>query len=119
MSVKTHGAELKAFYTDESYWKRTANGGDDLWYDDLVLMVNGKEVEDFSIQNDLKDEDKVTIVAGIVRSNDENLVPARSFESFFKAWRKEQNTAYLCVTVSRDKLEAVRAAILAAGGKIS
>lgn len=119
MATKTSGAELKTFYNDDDYWLKTPGStSDDIWHEDVVLMVNGVEqAEDFSITDDLKDEDQVTIVDGVIFSNLEGFND-RSFESFFKAWRKKQNTVYLSVTVPKDKLEAVRAAIKAAGGSI-
>ncbi|HEJ2342309.1 TPA: hypothetical protein ACWLUJ_006169 [Pseudomonas aeruginosa] len=119
MATKTNGAELKAFYNDDAYWLKGADGNsDELWHEDLTLVVNGAEqAEDFSITEDLKDEDQVTIVDGAVLSNRDDFAD-RSFESFFRAWRKLQNTAYLSVTVPKEKLEAVRAAILAAGGSV-
>lgn len=112
MATKTNGAELKAFYNDDAYW------GENLWHEDIVLVVNGAEQPDgFSISEDLKDEDLVTIVDGVVLSSSDE-VDDRSFESYFKAWRKQQSTAYLAVTVPKEKLDAVRAAIKAAGGTI-
>lgn len=119
MATKTNGAELKAFYNDDAYWlKSPESKGDDIWHEDLVLVVNGVEqVDDFSITEDLKDEDQVTIVDGVVLSNLADFKD-RSFESFFKAWRKQQSTVFLSVTVPKEQLEAVRAAILAAGGSI-
>jgi len=119
MATKTNGAELKAFYNDDAYWLKTpASKTDDIWHEDLVLMVNGVEqADDFSITEDLKDEDQVTIVDGVVLSNRDDF-KGRSFESFFKAWRKQQDTVYLAVAVPKDKQDAVRAAILAAGGSI-
>ncbi|RMN21125.1 hypothetical protein ALQ64_02841 [Pseudomonas cannabina] len=119
MATKTNGAELKAFYNDDAHWlKSPESKADDIWHEDLVLVVNGVEqVDDFSITEDLKDEDQVTIVDGVVLSKLDDFKD-RSFESFFKAWRKHQNTAYLSVTVPKEKVEALRAAILAAGGSI-
>ncbi|HCL4132348.1 TPA: hypothetical protein N2C61_003455 [Pseudomonas aeruginosa] len=119
MATKTTGAELKAFYNDDAYWQKSAaNSSDDIWHDEVVLEVNGVEQpDDFSINEDLKDEDQVKIVYGQVLSNRDDFAD-RSFESFFKAWRKQQNTIYLAVAVPKDKVEAVRAAILAAGGSI-
>jgi len=112
MATKTNGAELKAFYNDDAYWT------DDIWHEELTLEVNGVErSDDFSINEDLKGEDQVTIVDGAVLSNLEDFKD-RSFESFFKAWRKQQNTVYLSVAVPKEKLDAVRAAILAAGGSV-
>ena len=37
----------------------------------------------------------------------------------FKRWRKKQSTVYLSVSVPKDKVDAVRAAIKAAGGTVS
>jgi hypothetical protein len=39
-----------------------------------------------------------------------------TFEAYLKKWRKQQNTVYLSVSVPKDKAEAVKAAIKAAGG---
>lgn len=119
MPTKTNGAELKAFYLDDAYWRKSSEKStDDVWHEDLVLLVNGAEQpDDFSITTDLRDEDEVTITSGWVMSN----VPTfkeRSFEAFFKAWRKAQDTAFLSVSVPKDKLEAVKAAIRAAGGSV-
>ncbi|EPG8943854.1 hypothetical protein L4Z64_001261 [Pseudomonas aeruginosa] len=119
MATKTTGAELRAFYNDDAYWQKSDDTkSDDIWHEELVLEVNGVEQsDDFSISNDLKDEDQVKIVYGHVLSSRDDFAD-RSFESFFKAWRKQQNTVYLSVAVPKEKLDAVRAAILAAGGSI-
>lgn len=119
MATKTTGAELRAFYNDDSYWLKSGDGNsDDVWHEELVLEVNGVEQsDDFSINEDLKDEDQVKLVNGHVLSTREGFAD-RSFESFFKAWRKQQNTVYLSVAVPKEKLDAVCAAILAAGGSV-
>ena len=119
MATKTSGTELKAFYADRDYWVVSPDSnGDDAWYEGLVLEVNGVEQgDDFSIISDLELEDQVTILTGVVFANRENFQCA-SFEAFFIAWRELQKTVHLTVTVPKDKLEAVRAAILAAGGSI-
>lgn len=119
MATKTTGAELREFYNDDAYWQKSGDGkSDDVWHEELVLEVNGVEQsDDFSINEDLKEEDQVKIVYGQVLSTREGFAD-RSFESFFKAWRKQQSTAYLSVSVPKEKLDAVRAAIVAAGGSI-
>lgn len=119
MATKTTGAELRAFYNDDTYWLKSGDGkSDDLWHEELVLEVNGVEQpDDYSINEDIKDEDQVKIVYGHVLSTREGFADC-SFEAFFKAWRKQQNTVYLSVTVPKEKLAAVRAAILAAGGSV-
>lgn len=117
METKTTGAELKAFNNDDSYWGKSADSSVDIWHDEMVLEVNGVEMPDGFPIEDLKDEDQVRILNGYVMSNQEG-VADQSLESFFKAWRKIQNTVHLAVEVPKQKLESVRAAILAAGGKI-
>lgn len=119
MATKTCGTELKAFYADRDYWVVSPDSnGDDAWYEGLVLEVNGLEQgDDFSIISDLQNGDMVTIVTGEVFANRENF-PITSFEEFFNAWKELQRTVHLAVTVPKDKQEAVRAAILAAGGSI-
>jgi hypothetical protein len=119
MTTKTSGSELKAFYADRAYWVVSPDtNGDDAWYEGLVLEVNGVEQgDDFSIISDLESRDMVTIVTGHVFANRENF-QCTSFEAFFNAWREQQKTVRLAVTVPKDKQEAVRAAILAAGGSI-
>lgn len=109
------GAELKAFYFDDEFW---FNSSDAVWHEDVILEVNGVTMEeDFSIHEDLKDDDLVSILGGEVVS----ILPdfdGCSFETFFKRWAKKQSTVYLAVQVPKDKLEAVREAIKAAGGTV-
>lgn len=119
MATKTNGAELKAFYNDDDYWQKPANNSPDpIWHEELILVVNGVETtDDFSVNDDLKDEDLVTIVYGTISSILDDF-SVTSFESFFKAWRKKQTTVFIAVSAPREKLEAVTAAIITAGGKI-
>lgn len=112
MPTKTTGAELKRFHDDDEFWGEGTN-----WHEDLTLKVNGVEKdEDFNIA-DLQDSDQVTILSGWIHSEKDD-GPDCSFETFFKRWRKNQNTAYLGVSFPKDKLEAIKAAIKAAGGTI-
>ena len=60
----------------------------------------------------------------IARSSGENGFDV-SFETYFKHWRRTQkaalastNVTLLSVTAPNDKLEAIKAAIIAAGGKV-
>ncbi|MBM3105582.1 hypothetical protein IIE18_10565 [Pseudomonas sp. V1] len=116
MPTKTTGAELKAFYSDDEFWN--PNGADDVWQEELELEVNGVVKDDsFSIEMDLKPEDQVRIMAGWVQSTDGSV--DLSFETYFKRWKKQQDTAYLSVQAPKDKLDAIRAAIIAAGGKVA
>lgn len=121
MAVKTTGLEFKAFYNDDAYWNRLLDEGDkdsgEVWHEDLELEVNGKVQDDsFCVESDLRDEDVVRINAGVILSTSQ--VMPRSFEGYFKAWRKDNDTAYVMVKVPKSKLDAVMDAVKQAGGSI-
>jgi hypothetical protein len=109
--IRTTGAEFWRFYEDKTYWPEGS------WHDDTSLTVNGKEVDDYTREN-IPDDSKLVIEGGVVyldeRGNDD-----AGFESFFRKWRKAQDTEFLAVEVPKDKLGAVKAAIKAAGGKVA
>jgi hypothetical protein len=107
--VKTTGAEFWAFYNDNTFWPEGA------WHDDEVVRVNGEEMIDLE-ENNFPPEAKVEVEGGIVFLR-ENADEGPSFESYFKTWRKAQNTVFLSVECPKDKVDAVKAAIKAAGGK--
>lgn len=110
MATKTTGLEFKRFYADKSIWT------DGLWHEEQTAVVNGVEVnEDFCFEN-LADTDELVISDGVVLSKDNGELC--SLESFFKKWRRAQNTETLIVTVDKSKRDAVVAAIKAAGGKV-
>lgn len=111
MTVKTTGAEFWAFYNDEGFWPKGA------WHDDTLILVNGKEVDDYTREN-IPDDAQLVLDGGVVFL-DERGTKDTGFEAHFKKWRKGQNTAYLAVECPKDKLEAVKAAIRAAGGKVA
>lgn len=111
MATKTTGAEMKAFI--QSDW------GDGVYMTGYAIDVNGERFDEFGEsfeEEDLNPTDKVVIVAGSV-VNDESDSEV-SLQTFFKRWKKIQSTAYLSVECSKEKLEAVMAAIVAAGGKV-
>ena len=110
MSVKTNGLEFWTFYNDKDYWPEGA------WHDDTVILVNGKEVEDYTREN-IPDDAQVTIDGGVVYL-DERGQEDTGFESYFKKWRKQQSTVFLSVEAPKDKLDAIKAAIKAAGGRV-
>lgn len=119
MGAKTTGAELKAFYTDPKAWGEDAEGKSKYWCEDVTLLVNGEEKGDeFSIHDHLKDADQVKILSGWVYST-ESTEDCASFDSRFRKWRKEQSTGSLVVEFPKEKEEAIKAAIRAAGGKVT
>lgn len=110
--IKTTGAEWKAFNADTPYWA-------EFYVEDEIVTVNGSRVDEYSDYIEaLADADKVTVDGGWVADQDKDSDDGYSLNTFFKRWRKQQTTEYLSVEVSKDKVEAVRAAITAAGGKV-
>lgn len=121
MSVKTTGFEFKTFYNDNEYWNKLLDADDkvngEVYHDEMQLEVNGVQCdESFSIEDELKDEDAVVIRSGFIVSTSREM--PLSMESFFKAWRKEVDTAYVLIKVPKAKLEAVKVAVKEAGGKV-
>ena len=114
MTVKASGAEVKAFYTDKKFWPKGTI------HEDEIVVIDGIPVEEGSVDlgEDLSDTCIVEITDGYV-TNDTYDKDLGSFENYFKKWRKQQDTAFLSVSVPKDKLDAVVAAIKAAGGKVS
>ncbi len=116
MTVKTTGAEFKRFYSDLDFWPEDDGK---TYHEDEDIIVNGKEFCDDDESISIDDTATVTISGGIVLSQKWLDEDAPSLETYFKRWRKKQATAYLVVEVERSREGELRAAILAAGGKIS
>lgn len=109
MTTKTTGAEFKRFYSDKEFWP---NDQGDTFHEDEILTVNGATQFDF-----IPDDAEVKIEGGIVFGprwrGDEP-----SFESYFKLWRKKQNTTFFLTECDVSKFDAVKAAVKAAGGRV-
>lgn len=111
--IKTNGAEFKRFYTDDAFWPDSDGS---TWHEDELVTVDGKCYEqDYS---NVPDSAVVTIADGIVFSHKWDSESAPSFETYFKRWRKLQTTETFTVEAPKDKLDAIKAAIKAAGGKV-
>lgn len=116
MSVKTNGAEYKAYINEQSakWWP------DGAYMDDVVLMVNGEEIGEDNVDFDhagMDDADSVSIICGEFYSTPGDREPT-SLIAHFKRWRKAQTTVRIAVEVHKDKSQAVEDAIKAAGGRI-
>lgn len=114
MAVTTSGAEFKRFYRDPAYWPED---GGDTWHEDVVFSVDGKQISDEYNMSDVPDAAKVSIDGGLVFSPKFNNNEP-SFETYFKRWRKAQTTQILMIEADQKNIEAIKAAIKAAGGKI-
>lgn len=113
MSIKTTGAEWKHFYKDPTFWP------EGVWHEDEVITVNGEQVDEYDFSHeDVGDEDRMTIDGGYVAGLMGKAEPP-SLEAYFKRWRKLQRTAFGAVDCPKDKVEAVKASIIAAGGKVT
>lgn len=114
MAVKTTGAEFKRFYNDQSYWPEDGK----TWHEDEVVTVNGDVKHPHEELAAVADDAAVVVEGGIVfgpQWNDNE----PSFEGYFKRWRKQQTTVSFLVECDASKLEAVKAAVKAAGGKVA
>lgn len=112
MATKTTGAEFKRFYTDPAFWPDTT------YFDDETVTVNGTtwgRTDDFE---NIPDAAAVTVEGGIVYGPQWKNDDEPSFEGYFKRWRKLQTTKSFVVECDESKLEAILAAIKAAGGKV-
>lgn len=117
MSVKTNGAEYKAYINDADpkFWPEGA------WMDDEVLLVNGEKVGEDNFDFDytkLNDADEVVLECGSYYKSegDRNQI---ELITHFKRWRKAQATVRIAVEVYKDKLESLKTVIKANGGRIS
>jgi len=121
MATKTTGAEFKRFYTDANYWPPEANHSsaqDNVWHEDATIVVNGKETGPCDDLMNIPDSAEVRLEGGIVLGSRWQNDDEPSFETYFKRWRKEQTTKSFVVECDESKLEAVMAAVKAAGGKV-
>lgn len=115
MSVKTTGAEFKQFYEDERFWPQDDGK---TWHDDEVITVNGVVLSDGVDTDRMPDDALVTVEGGMVFSPqwDGN---EPSLEAYFKRWRKLQTTRTVLVECDAANLDAVKAAVKAAGGRVA
>lgn len=110
MSVKITGAEFKRFYADNEFWP------EDTWHDDAYMAIDGIEQPDGIDVDTLSDTAIVQIDGGYI-CTPEGTGP--TLDTYFKRWRKKQNTVSFNVECDKASLAAVKAAIKQAGGRIA
>lgn len=113
MTVKTTGAEFKRFYNDPAFWPEGA------WHEDEEIEVNGSPLSEDTALEDVPDNAVMKIAGGFILGLPDRDDNEPSFEAHFKKWRRVQNTVSFVVECAKGKEGAVRAAILAAGGRIA
>lgn len=111
MTVKTTGAEFLAYYNDAAAWPEGQ------YHEAETIAINGIEIaEGADIVATIKPADQVKLTGGEILDSPREW---RSMEAHFKDWRKSQNTETFTVTVDKNKVGTVKAAIIYAGGKIN
>ena len=111
MTTKTTGYEFKKFYVDPKGWP----GG--VYHDYEEISVGGvydhKWIDDYS---GIPDEAKVEISGGLIFNGDGKTIGR--FETEFRRWRRLQSCTTIFVECPNGKIEAIKAAISAAGGRV-
>lgn len=124
MTVKCTGAEFLRFYNDKAWWfstedKTALSDNEHTYYEDACVCVNGEQIAEyeFDFDRDLKPTDTVSVSGGVVFGK---VVGTKepSVEAYLKRWLKAQNTTSIVVDCPNEKLDAIRAAIKAAGGSV-
>jgi hypothetical protein len=110
MTTRTTGAEYKRFMADDTWWPAGA------YHEDESIDVDGIALDGDTNVLDLSDTAEIVIDGGIVF--DANGSDLAGFEAFFRKWKRAQSTVTMTVEVPRDKVDAVKRAIIKAGGKI-
>jgi hypothetical protein len=113
MPVKTTGAEFKRFYDDKTIWVG------DMFHEGEVITINGVEQDEYNHPDyaTLADGDQIIIAYGVVYEDSTAEKEIGSFEGLFRKWRRQQTTEVFMVEAPKEKVDAVRAAVKAAGGK--
>lgn len=104
MSVKTNGAELKAYYHDDAYWEQ------DAWWDGDAIKVDGEYLVGFE-DDKIPDDADVVIESGTVYTPVKDERKEVSIVEHFKNWRKQTNFSFIVVAVEKQHLETVTTSI--------
>jgi hypothetical protein len=102
-------------------WLEFIEIGNDIWNDSYIeeisISVGGTEIEDEGKEfKRLPLGTKITVGGFIANSYTGNYV--RSLDAQIKLWRKQRDCSTLLIEVKKENIDAVKAAIKLAGGKI-
>ena len=112
MAVRTTGVEWKRFFNDRAAWRPGVR------YEDAEIIVDDKLWEgDAADLATIPDSAFLSISGGIVYLllSDTN---GPTLEVYFRRWRRLQNTVFITCEAPRTSADAVRDAIIAAGGLV-
>lgn len=111
MTTKTTSAEWNRYYSDKAAWPEGQ------WHDDVLILLDGKDVSnDASINLGKLPDGVVTVESGVIYDFAGDDVD--SLESHFKKWRKQQTTAIVAVKVAKEKLDELKALVKTVGAKV-
>ena len=109
--MKVASVHWKEFYSDPVYWPPGA------WYDDEEITIDGVEVDCDTDLSAIDDHAVVTVRYGVIYL-DEHGLGGESLESHLRHWLKCQATATLLVEIDKERVDDVKAAIKALGGRV-
>lgn len=109
-AVKMTGADLKRFYNDDALWV------DGMFQEDAEIHINGKQASDTLDADKVDNAAAVEIRGGDVMSGEGDYVC--SLPELAQRWFDAQTHTIVTVKIEKSKLEALRAAVKAAGGEI-
>lgn len=112
MAIKVTGAEFKRFYDDGPWWTG------ETFHEDADLSINGTLRPDGIDSDSVQDTDEVTISGGVMLGPEWEEGEGPSLEEYFERWRKAQTTEIFSVECDKTIVDAVKAAIRQAGGKV-
>lgn len=104
--LKINGAQFKA-------WQAADWGHPDAHWDDYMMLIDGVEVEDYDTDA-LADTAVIEIYGGVVFIGSKEMSP----KAHFNRWDKAQTTASVVVEIDKERLEELKAAVKAIGGKV-
>ena len=107
--VTTNGKTWNAYYADKTAWPEGA------YHDDCEISVTENGVEIFAELGIVPNEACMVIRGGVVISAD---CDSQDLCKHFSTWLEKQTFAFGVFKVPKDRLEAVAAAIVAAGGSV-
>lgn len=120
MPITVTGQEFKAFYDDPSVFPEGA------YHDSVLIYVDGdlfmSDIDDPAPRwkdaevKDIPDTSRVRVEAGVIILGENGA--EKDFVGALRGWRKQLNSVQLIVSVPKDKLEQVKAAIKSAGGRL-
>lgn len=122
--VKISGREFKRFYNDPVFWAPEG----ETWHDDTLIRVNGSDLPEHEDPSAVPDDSVVEIVCGWVYGVPHKALSEKNMGApvteemdlcdYFQLWHKHQTTVTMVVECGRSQVDAVIAAVLAAGGQV-